>query len=81
MRFIAVVRDYNGFVIERDDNGEVISMKADEKTESVRQKNKDKFGNRDEAGLLIKGSKKTKDDFTEQINESNKRLKKWQQEQ
>lgn len=81
MRFVPVLRDYNGFLIQRDDEGNITYMKADEKTEEHRKKNKDKFGERDDEGLLIKGKKKTKDEFTEQIKESNKRLKLWQLEQ
>lgn len=81
MRFIPVQRDYNGFVIKRDSEGKIIQMVADEKTEHFRMKNKEKFGERDEDGKLIKEGKKVKDEYTENIYESNRRLKKWQQEQ
>lgn len=81
MKFVPVLRDYNGFLIKRDDEGNITYMRADEETEEHRKKNKDKFGERDDDGLLIKNKKKTKDEFTEQIKESNKRLKLWQQEQ
>ncbi len=78
---IAILRDYNGLIITRDGNGNVTSYKADKETEAVRQKNKEKFGLRDDDGKLIKDGKKEKDKFSDQINESNKRYKKWQQEQ
>jgi len=77
----AVLRDYNGLIITRDGKGEVTSYKADDKTETIRQKNKEKFGNRDEEGRLVKNGKKSEDEHTARINESNKRYKKWQQEQ
>ena len=40
-----------------------------------------KFGNRDEEGRLVKNGKKSEDEHTARIIESNKRYKKWQQEQ
>ena len=77
----AVLRDYNGLIITRDGEGKVTSYKGDDKTEAIRQKNKEKFGQRDEEGRLVKRGKKAEDEHTARINESNRRYKKWQQEQ
>ena len=76
-----VVRDYNGFVIVRDKNFKVTKMSRDDLSDQIQEKNKTKFGQRDDDGKLNKNGKFSEDEFTEQIKESNRRLKKWQQEQ
>jgi len=77
----ATVRDYNGFVITRDKDFKVVKMSRDSLSDQVKEKNKNKFGQRDDDGKLNKNGKFSKDEFTEQIKESNRRLKKWLQEQ
>jgi hypothetical protein len=77
----AVVRDYNGLIIERDAKGNVKSFKADDLTPTIKEKNEKKFGKRTEDGLKLVGSKGVKDDFSDQIKESNGRMKQWQREQ
>jgi hypothetical protein len=89
----AVVRDYNGAVIKRNEKNEIIEYKIDELSEIHKKKNIEKFGKLDKNGNLvgckvlsdgkIKKSEinKMEEEIKNQIKESNKRYEKWQQEQ
>ena len=82
----AVVRDYNGAIVQRNGKGEVVGYKIDDISEIQRQKNIHKFGKIDKRGDLvgckIPNLKKEKiESLKKGIEESNRRYDKWQQEQ
>jgi hypothetical protein len=82
----AIVRDYNGAIVQRNGKGEIIGYKVDELSEEYKKKNIGKFGKIDKKGDLV-GCKipnlKSKDieSLKKGIEESNRRYDKWQQEQ
>ena len=84
---VADVRDYNGFIISRNAKGEVVKYVKDNLSDKIKLKNMDIFGRVDDKGKFIEGRKTEKLKSTEkekiknEINESNRRLEKWQQEQ
>lgn len=81
-------RDYNGFLITRDNKGRVTNFVADNLTESIRLKNIERIG-KIENGKFIEGKKinskklssSNKDEIINQIKESNRRREIWLQEQ
>jgi hypothetical protein len=81
-------RDYNGFLITRDNKGRVTNFVADNLTESIRLKNIERIG-KIENGKFIEGEKinskklssSNKDEIINQIKESNRRREIWLQEQ
>ena len=67
--------------------GNVTSYEVDEQSETFRKKNIEKFGKIDKNGNLVAGKKiqalgvKDQENIKKEIEESNRRYKKWQQEQ
>ena len=82
----AIVRDYNGAIVQRNGKGEVTGYKIDELSEDYRKKNIGKFGKIDKRGDLVgckipNLKKENIESLKKGIEESNRRYEKWQQEQ